>query len=61
MAEKFKLVLEGIENIVGEPGGEYAGYLTFCLLPQYFQALFLEGCLKSGFCGTCISYLKHIS
>ena len=44
--EKFKFILERVENIVGK--GEYAGDKHFLLFPQCFQQLSFPEVLKVG-------------
>ena len=46
VTEKFELVLERVQNIVGK--GENAGYLHFLLFPQCFQKASYTGSLKVG-------------
>ena len=46
MAEKLKIVLGRVENIVGK--GENAGYQHFLLFPQCFQKASFLGSLKVG-------------
>ena len=44
VAEKFKFLLERVENIVGK--GENAGYQHFLPFPQRFQKAPVTGLLK---------------